>query len=288
MYKVLLVDDERIILDGIARTVDWSALGTVLAGTAQNGLKAYERMAGLAPDIVVSDIRMPGMDGLELVAKAHESHPRVRFVLLSGFSEFEYAHRAMQYGVRHYLLKSTNETKIAAAIADLVGELDREARREALVSGIRQCLDKVRPHLKEQEVQSYLEETVREISARRERPEAAGYTATVRKVIEIVEQRLGDPELSLGSVAGEMLFLNADYLGKRFKKETGQKFSHYVMKARIRRAMELIAAQPDIKVFELAERLGFGGNPQYFSQVFKKYTGCTPSEYLRTAESSAF
>lgn len=111
MYKVMLVDDEKIILDGISQMIDWTSLGTRLIGTASNGVEAYERIKELLPDIVVSDIRMPGMDGLELVAAVHRSHPGIRFVLLSGFGEFDYASRAMQYGVKHYLLKPTNEKK---------------------------------------------------------------------------------------------------------------------------------------------------------------------------------
>ncbi|MNJ80329.1 HTH-type transcriptional regulator YesS [compost metagenome] len=76
--------------------------------------------------------------------------------------------------------------------------------------------------------------------------------------------------------------MNADYLGKLFKKETGEKFSNYVVKLRMEKAIEEIEKTGDVKVFELAEKLGFGDNPQYFSQVFKKYTGHTPSEYKRS------
>lgn len=103
MYKVLLVDDERIILTGISRIVNWNSCGTELAGTARNGLEAMDFIAAAPPDIIISDIRMPGMDGLELVAKVKAINPNIRFILLSGFSEFDYAKTAMQYGVKHYL-----------------------------------------------------------------------------------------------------------------------------------------------------------------------------------------
>ena len=78
-----------------------------------------------------------------------------------------------------------------------------------------------------------------------------------------------------------MLYMNADYLGKLFKKETGEKFSHYITKQRIDLAIQLIEQESDVKVFEIAEKIGYGDNPQYFSQVFKKHTGYTPSEYKR-------
>lgn len=514
MYKVLLVDDERIILDGISQMVDWPAFRTKLIGTAQNGIQAYEKIAEAAPDIVVSDIRMPGLDGLELVAKTHASHPAVKFVLLSGYGEFEYANRAMQYGVKHYLLKPTDEVKIAEALKEVTEELDLQRGRETFIRDMKHRFEKFIPHVKEQvlkefvtnktygtrdleeyrglfpypfdhpirlllfrlegeadsehpfaakniaedllqttllsttigdhvliliadpkdqdlfhqrlqeirhtfslyykmgmtiavsdsgpmaqarklyretlkcldyrfyldesgiitkqdaplpcgetgefffdeerlilparsgrieeaaqalseliaemkraqlsidmakscaiqqyaslirvadperlneaykripeiaemeslqAIHSFLDESVKEVARRNGERNAGKYNAIVRKVIDIVEEQLGNSDLSLNMVAHDMLYMNADYLGKLFKKETGEKFSNYVMRIRIQRATELMAADPDVKIFEMAERLGFGDNPQYFSQVFKKQVGCTPSEYIRKA-----
>ncbi|KAF9121839.1 hypothetical protein BGX30_002346, partial [Mortierella sp. GBA39] len=479
-------DDERIILDGISQMVDWQDFGTELTGTAQNGLQAYDLIAADPPDIVISDIRMPGLDGLGLVAQTYATHPNVKFVLLSGFGEFEYANRAMQYGVKHYLLKPTDETKIAEALKEVTAELDQKRRREAFILDMKRRFEKVIPHVKEQvlrefgeadyehqfavkniaedllqtalmsttlgdhalilisdpedqellhsrlqdirrtfrlyykmnvtvavsdpgpitsarkmyretlqclnyrfyldesgiitrkdtfvpdggvsefafdeerlmlpvrsgdreeaslalsefiaelkraqlsiemtksyaismyaalvrldgpermaeaykriteiadmgslqAIQSFLEETVRDMTRRNYERNAYKYNAIVRKVIDIVEQ-IGNASLSLNLVAHEMLYMNADYLGKLFKKETGEKFSNYVMRIRIQRATELMAENPDAKIFEMAEQLGFGDNPQYFSQVFKKQMGCTPSEYIRklTGGISAF
>lgn len=111
--------------------------------------------------------------------------------------------------------------------------------------------------------------------------------AVIRRTIDIIEEQLGNAKLSLNWVAKEKLYMNPDYLGKLFKKETGYKFSHYVMKRRMELAKQLMAKE-DLRIFELAERLGFGNNPQYFSQVFKRWTGCTPSEYRRLRDNSAF
>ncbi len=516
----MLVDDEKIILDGISQMIDWASLETQLIGTASNGVDAFEKVKELQPDIVVSDIRMPGMDGLELVAAVHRSYPSIRFVLLSGFGEFDYASRAMQYGVKHYLLKPTNENKIAEALKEIVTELESDQQRERFVSTIKQGLQKAIPHVKQQvlkefvtnktygsrdwdyyrelfqfefespvrlllfqlegavefehlfaikniaedlldttllsttigdhvlvlvedtlelselyrrihdirdtflryykldatialsepdgitqarslyqetlqslnyrfylgegglitrkdtgargpeatghfdfeeekltmpvqsghreeaeqalsqlmdelmrakldihvtktyviqqfvsllrlgdpqqinryygrlselvgmntlqAIQELLENTVREIVQYHYERNVVKHTSIVRKVIDIVNEQLGNSELSLNQVAGEMLYMNADYLGKLFKKETGEKFSNYVVKARVKKAMELWAANPEIKIFEMAEMLGFGDNPQYFSQVFKKQMGCTPSEYAKQTDNSAF
>jgi two-component system, response regulator YesN len=100
-------------------------------------------------------------------------------------------------------------------------------------------------------------------------------------VIETIHAYIGNQNLSLHWVANEMLYMNADYLGKLFKKETGEKFSNYITRLRIELAISLIEKENDVKVFEIAEKIGYGENPQYFSQVFKKHTGYTPSEYKR-------
>ncbi|WNQ09514.1 response regulator transcription factor [Paenibacillus aurantius] len=522
MYKVLLVDDERIILEGISSMVDWASYGTELAGTARNGIEAMKRISEAPPDIVISDIRMPGMDGLELVERVHADYPEIRFILLSGFGEFDYASRAMQFGVKHYLLKPTNEEKIGSTLAEVTGELDQERQKETFVESMKEELEKVKPHVKEQflkefvtnktygtrdweeyrklfglgpdyrvrlllfqlegsfeyehlfaikniaydlldhpllsttigdhvlilledgegdgegklheriyeirdifqsyykkdptialsepdrltnarslyketlqcltyrfyleegslitrkdtaplpaeparefvfdeerlpmavksghreeaeaaltalldglkeaqldiavtksyviqqfvsiirhcepdqmgeyyrrishlvemttlqAVGAFLEKTVEELTEKFYENQVRKHSAVIRRAIEVIHEHLGNQELSLNWVAHEMLYMNADYLGKLFKKETGEKFSNYVMKARIRQATEWMAEEKDLKIFELAERLGFGDNPQYFSQVFKKYTGSTPSEYLKSTDISAF
>ncbi|NHN29997.1 response regulator transcription factor [Paenibacillus agricola] len=515
MYKVLLVDDERIILDGISKVVDWAAAGTVLAGTARNGIEAFEFVEQSPPDIIISDIKMPGMDGLQLAAKVFESYPHIKLILLSGFSEFEYARSAMSYGVKHYLLKPCNESKIIEALTELVDELNREEKQEQFVLNMRHGLEKVLPHVKEQFLKEFvtnktygnrdweyyrelfdldlhdrkvrlilfqleghfefehmfavkniaedllqknvLSSTVGEqVLIVVEDPESVSelyacihqiretflryykidltialseadeitrarslykqtleclnhrfylgegslitkrdivnteqfelseltfdedklmlhikaghweeaseeidlffqklaglrsnismdksyviqlfmaiirlgdaeainhykenlvklmdletlqsiqpffknvaeritlghyehnknkHCAIIDKVLDIINRHIGNTELSLNWVAHQMLYMNSDYLGKLFKKRTGEKFSNYVMKARIAKATEMIDQKADIKIFELAELLGFGDNPQYFSQVFKKYAGCTPSEYIKT------
>lgn len=107
-------------------------------------------------------------------------------------------------------------------------------------------------------------------------------SSTVDKMIGIIEENYHKSDLSLNGVANEMLYMNSDYLGKIFKRVTGDNFSHYVNRYRIERAAEYIRREGDVKVFELAEMFGFGGNAQYFSQVFKKWSGTTPSEYIRS------
>ena len=98
---MIIADDERVIRESISRLIDWEKLGVELTGLCRNGLEAYDMIIDEDPDIVLTDIRMPGMDGLELIRKVSLMDLDTRFILLSGYGEFEYAKEAMKYGVKH-------------------------------------------------------------------------------------------------------------------------------------------------------------------------------------------
>lgn len=150
MYKVMLVDDERVILEGISQVVDWAAAGTELVDTARNGIEALDKIGQSRPDIIITDISMPGLDGLGLIEKASEAYPGLRFIMLSGYKEFEYARRAMQYGVKHYLLKPCNENQIHDALSELLQEHQDAQVKEHVAGEMKQRLQRVLPHVKEQ------------------------------------------------------------------------------------------------------------------------------------------
>ncbi|WP_166238976.1 response regulator transcription factor [Paenibacillus turpanensis] len=518
MYKVLLVDDERIILEGIASVVEWGRCGTRLIGKAIDGRQALEMIEAEPPNIVITDIKMPEMNGIQLIEQVKERFPEIVFIILSGHEEFSSAQSAMKLGVRHYLLKPCNEKKIMQVLAEVVEELKEFERRGAFIMNNRENFAKVLPQIKEQflkecitnktygkrdweyycdllglnlldrplrlilleiegkhdfehlfalnniakeiveqsgysvylntsiggrlallveevtleswtgvmmdikniyfkyykldvtvavsspdslpqlrrlyketleclshrfylgegsvitsgdidrasggeediaidadalafairsgnaeqvrelikeafcklkgsklsvdVVKSYVlelylnvmrqagprqkegysrglmlveslstlelaEEYVREAAA-----EAAGMyyesnmqtqSRTIRRVIQYVHEHLSDESLSLSRLAQEVFHLNVDYLGKLFRKETGEKFSNYLMNIRMEEAKKLIEKAESLKILEVAAKVGFGSNPPYFSQVFKRYTGCTPSEYKKSS-----
>lgn len=105
------------------------------------------------------------------------------------------------------------------------------------------------------------------------------YSSLIKDTIRIIDENIGNEKLSLRWIAGTILYTNVDYLGKIFKKETGMNFSHYVMEKRMEIAKELIMGGKKDRIYEVAEKVGYGSNSQYFSQVFKKYTGISPLEY---------
>ena len=101
------------------------------------------------------------------------------------------------------------------------------------------------------------------------------------RVKEYVNDNLSNPNLSLKWISEQYLFMNVDYISKRFYKETGQKFSNYLTEMRIRKAKELLTNPDTAKIQYVAELVGCGNNPQYFSQLFKRYTGITPTNYIK-------
>ena len=128
----------------------------------------------------------------------------------------------------------------------------------------------------------FVARAVREVCEANYERHRTRHSEIVEKLKACVREHLANPQLSLHWAAREVLFMNPDYLGKLFRQTTGEKFSQYVTRLRIEKAIELIREADDVKVYEIADRIGFGDNPQYFSQVFKRHTGFTPSEYKRS------
>ena len=104
-YKVLLVDDEEEVRNAIEQRINWEELGFEVIGKAQNGVKAMEIAEKLQPDVVITDIKMPYMNGLELARNLKEENPGVRILILTGFDEFEYAKEAVHLEIEEYILK---------------------------------------------------------------------------------------------------------------------------------------------------------------------------------------
>ncbi len=512
MYRMLIVDDERVIRETISRQIDWASLDVQIIGTASNGLDAYDMIMDESPDIVMTDIRMPGFSGLDLLQRIKSLHPDIEFIILSGYGEFEYAQQAMQWGVRHYLLKPCSKDKIITSVQSVIHEISRHRTAEPRdISGTMQVLsdsvilnllneciakgegnyeeiyatyrkyidfahtpyelcslyfldpvslsdalaqirtfrEKFTPgipfyivyvqqcmliffrsyHLQYETLDTYMSSLrfpLQTISVEYKRVrystltslmdyvnshvsrfatvqysngdnlvdicnyrniirdaerltrhafgsnpaayeaaagEASDRRASLEQLCELVSrvsnttflkqlcstiimlissgcydfsafeaaqflmqinrldsndevlkklvpqlhsvydriaakaapqllsdrvksyvvQHLADDELSLRYIADHYLYMNVDYVRRKFQKETGQKFSAYLTDLRIRQAMKFLKAADKDTVQQIAERVGFGNNPQYFSHVFKKATGMTPSAYIKSS-----
>lgn len=129
-YKVLLIDDEPSALEGLLLWIDWQALGFEVCGTCSNGKEGLELMKQLEPDLVITDINMPVMNGLEMVAAWQQTQSKkIKFAILSGYSEFEYAKTAIHYGINHYLVKPVFPEEATEELLEIYQELEQESQK---------------------------------------------------------------------------------------------------------------------------------------------------------------
>lgn len=510
---MLLVDDEINILEGISRTVDWDKCNTVLYAKANHGQQAFEMITKTSPDIVITDIKMPGLNGIELIEKVHAINPKIKFIILSGHDEFEFAKTAMQYGVKYYLLKPSNRIKIENTLRNVISELEKEDLKDNFIEDIKEKFNKVTPIAQKQFLSEYIVNKsfgikewkyyqqlfemqpingdlrilvmvvdeqhdfkqlfiLKEIMLQELSKDIVVYLATtigekvvilledrplekllmkikdvkslykdyyhrtftttisnsakisyvqslyqeanscltqrfylgngsvitmndlqqyktnfknihfdydkiifsiksgdqkqvqdgideffekikeeqlevnivksyclellmaiirqaksedvdhllaqtkyfqefetlgeikiflgqlskelsvqyydetrktqhniIKKITHYLEENLSDELLSLSQIAEDIVYMNPDYLGRLFKKKVGKNFSAYLIDLRIKEAIDLIESIETVRIFEIANKVGFGNNPRYFGQVFKKHTGVTPTEY---------
>ncbi len=128
-------------------------------------------------------------------------------------------------------------------------------------------------------IRGFISEKANEITLSNAPARTRRYSALIEETVAVIDSNIANENLSLRWLAGTILYTNVDYLGKLFKKEIGTNFSHYVMEKRMEMAKGLIMGGKKDRIYEVAEKVGYGSNPQYFSQVFKKYTGISPLEY---------
>ena len=129
MLKVLIADDEHKVCQLIEKLVDWEALDMQVVAVAENGIQALEQIREYTPDIAITDIRMPGYDGLELVHLAKEYNPKMEFIIISGYRHFEYAQTAIRYGVSAYLLKPIKKDELQETLKKLGEKLRARTRQ---------------------------------------------------------------------------------------------------------------------------------------------------------------
>lgn len=125
MYRLLIVDDEKIEREGIAQLIPWKEHGIEVVGTAWNGREGYQKAMEFMPDIVLTDIKMPVMDGIELIRKLEAEAPDIEIVVLSGYGEYEYTSRAMEFGIKHYILKPCDEARMLSAFEKVKEEIEK-------------------------------------------------------------------------------------------------------------------------------------------------------------------
>ncbi len=509
MYRLIIVDDERIIREAISNCIDWNQIGIEVIGICKNGVEAYDMIVDTHPDIVLTDIQMPILSGLKLIEQVTALNLSIEFVILSGYSDFSFATEAMKYGVQHYLLKPCSPEQILETMQEVINKCNQkhsyeqlQNQHEDLISlheenmissiviaslshnqSLKQALNsfalytdiyhtpytqyqfsslskenlnqilkylsdyqEIRPscihlfylctedrlsifykttpldeetsryikfliqlaskeanstdctykkishdslyslfesliehfssynltyliynstklpiynypniskqyntkfdditinkldkdHLESllkstlkmdsfilakclisnyilqnyfdnklnyspsemlqlvntvnecestTQLYNYLQKRINELYA----PETntpIPYKDFIQRILDYIDTNYADPHLTLKWIAEHYLYMNVDYVSKQFNKQLGIRFSTYLSKVRIEKAKKLLIEQGSERIYEIAQLTGFGNNPQYFSQIFKRHTGMTPTEFITFANNN--
>ncbi|MBN2658547.1 MAG: helix-turn-helix domain-containing protein [Spirochaetales bacterium] len=241
--KVLVVEDEKLIRDEICLTTPWDRFSCEVVGAASNGLEGEDLFHRLQPDIVVTDIRMPGLSGIEMLKNINPPAA----LILTGHSDFEYARSAIKLGVKDYILKPVDDKEFY----DALGRIS-----EKLITSRR-------------DIQSF-----REYIGQPEGDKQDYYT---RQAVEFIEANY-PRQISLVDAA-DYCGISESYLSRLFKERTGSSFQVYLRHYRLKKALELMQDR-NRRINEIARETGFR-DMSYFGSEFRKYAGMSPSEYQK-------
>lgn len=247
--KLLIVDDEPIIRMGIKKLIDLKAMGITDVLEAANGETGLEIFMKALPDIVLADINMPRMNGLEFAERVKVIKPNVKVAIITGYDYFEYARQGIKVGVDDYILKPVSKKDIQQLLEKLVDRVKSSQKNEAAI-GLVHRLEKTN-----------------------ETNDETGYQ---RQILELLETHINRAELSLSFLADE-LGLSMGYLSGLFKKIFGITFKEYVLTKRLDQA-KLLLLSSQMKNYEISEAVGLT-DPNYFSAAFKKRFGYSPNQY---------
>lgn len=250
MKTILIVDDEPRTREGVRKTLEAWSSGHYRIETAASGVEALAWLQDNEVNLLITDVRMPEIGGLELVERLKDMlHPPV-VIVISGHPEFDYAQKALRCGVIEYLLKPLDKKKLVQAVELALQREDHKHRIERM----------------EKLVDPKLMETVQQEKV---------YCTQVREALHYLDEHLHE-SVSLREVA-ELLHINASYFSVLFKEETGLTYSEYVTRRRIMRAKELLVSTR-LSVAEIAEQVGYQ-TAKYFVKVFRVSENISPGQY---------
>lgn len=238
--RTLIADDDAIILQGMRKFIDWEQYGFEIVATAADGKTLLQLSREKEIDVVITDIEMPKMNGLEMMKALRETNKEVKIIVISGFDKFEYAKQAIQYGVSYYLLKPINPVELVGVLNQLRNDFS--------------------------ERQTFAEEGPSE-------------QMDVEQIVRLVKEKIDaneDKDINLEYIQ-EHYYINFTYFSRAFKDIVGIPFTRYKQNHKMRYASFLLE-NTSYKLYEIAEKLDYD-DERYFSRVFKKHYGMTPREW---------
>lgn len=265
MYKVVIIDDEPVIVQGLTRSIKWEQYECEVAGTASSGQEGLELIENIKPDIVFSDIRMPHMDGLSMIAAAKSQHPNMEISILTGFQDFDYARAAIRLGVTRFLVKPSRMDELQEAVSIMVENL----RAKGIYASYE---DNEEP---KQEGGECGEQTQETGEGEPEAVESEASCFLVTNALKYMEEHYRE-KLRLQDVA-DQVYVSQWHLSKLLNRYKGQSFSDILNNIRIEKAKELLK-DPSLRIGDIADMVGFL-DMAHFSRVFKRQTGVSANEY---------
>ncbi|MGB4657583.1 MAG: response regulator [Mobilitalea sp.] len=251
MFKVVIIDDEPIIVEGISRIICWDKYQCKIVATANDGIEGAEIIREHRPNIVITDISMPDVDGLTMIAGLKSEFPDMEISILTGYRKFEYAQKAIKLGITRFLLKPSNMEDIIEAIDTMV----RNLQAKNILPG---------------------SETINAQENEKLDNEASNFI--VNNAIKYIENNYPH-KITLSEVA-EKTYVSQWHLSKLLNRNLEQNFSEILNSVRIKEAQKLLR-NPALRIGDIAERVGFV-DMAHFSRVFKKNIGISANEYRNT------
>ena len=254
MFRALIVEDEEIVRKGLILTTDWNKYDVEIIGEAKNGKEGLDLALKLKPDIIITDIKMPIMDGLEMIKILSETQD-LSFIVISAFSEFEYAKKALKLGAIDYLLKPFTDLEFEKAI------------------------NKAKDNVKDlSDVKKYSSDNRDDYYSNLNRYLSLADRSTHQNA-QATREYISDnynKDISLSSLA-DYLKVSESTISRMFRSEFNYGFSEYLTLYRLREACKLLE-DPNVKIYEVALAVGYN-DQRYFSSVFKKYLGVSPNHF---------
>jgi len=245
IYNVVVAEDETLILNSLSKKINGNESGYKVVGLAEDGKEALDLVSKLNPHVLFTDIRMPILDGLQLIKKVRTSSPDIKIVIVSGYNNFEFARHAIDHDVDAYLLKPIKAEELNATLSKLRIILDNENKQ------LQESLSNVDGYnsLKPERIASLIQEYI------------------LKNYIE---------DININDIARHFGF-NPSYLGRIYKEHIGESPLQSLVSLRLEKAKKLLKYS-DESINIISRYIGYK-NPYYFSRLFKKHLGLTPMEY---------
>ncbi len=251
MYQLLVVDDEPLVRRGIATLIPIEKLGISQVFEASNGQEAIQLVREKDIHLILCDVNMPKLNGLDFVKLVKEEKPWIKIAMITGYDYFDYAKQALKIGVDDYILKPVSKNDVYEALVNLIKKLEQQA---------------------------VLTEMLKNVHYEPSDPVEMDSTGYKKRIDAIIESKLSDENFAL-SVLSEELGLSMSYLSTIFKKIYGIPFQDYILNERLEKSKILLLSTP-LKNYEVADKVGINDS-NYFSTIFKKKFGVSPNQFKR-------